>query len=104
MRIFCTTHSHAVSGVESGGGDGGAQSPNKKYHSLIINDAIFKIEKPTPIYPISHMLKSIRKKIRRKLTLNSGQLKPDTENVKTNFTTEEEQQVNFVALINTALN
>ena len=26
---------------------------------------------------------------------NSGQLKPDTENVKTNFTTEEDQQVRF---------
>ena len=42
------------------------------------------------------MLKLIRKKIRKKLTIsNSGQLKPDTENVKTNFTTEEDQQVKF---------
>ena len=42
------------------------------------------------------MLKRIRKKIRKKLTIgSSGQLKPDTENVKTNFTTEEEQQVSF---------
>ena len=99
MRIFRTTHSHAVSGVERSGG-GGAKSPKKKVHPLIINDATFEIEKPAPTI-ISHMLKSIRKKIRKTLTLNSGQLKPDTENVKTNFTTEEEQQVNFVALINT---
>ena len=48
------------------------------------------------------MLKLIRKKIRKKLTIrsSSGQLKPDTENVKTNFTTEEEQQVSFKFIYN----